>query len=99
MPYMYILQCNDNSYYTGSTYNLEKRLYEHQTGQGANYTAKRLPIKLIYSEQTDKIEDAYAREQQIKGWSRKKKEALMKNHYNELKILSKSKKELNHEQL
>ena len=45
--WMYILECNDGSYYTGSTNNLELRLQEHSNGEGANHTKKRLPVKLI----------------------------------------------------
>ena len=44
MPYMYILQCADDSYYVGSTWNLEKRLWQHNQGLGAKYTARRLPV-------------------------------------------------------
>jgi putative endonuclease len=42
--YMYILECADGSYYTGSTNNLERRLQQHQNGEGANYTKKHLPV-------------------------------------------------------
>ncbi len=84
MPYMYILECADGSYYTGSTWNLEKRLWEHQNGQGANHTAKHLPVKLVYCEEGDGIEAAYQREKQIQGWSRKKKQALIAGHTNAL---------------
>jgi putative endonuclease len=77
MPYMYILECADGSYYTGSTWDLERRLWQHQNGLGANHTAKRLPVKLVYCEAFNRIDDAYRREKQIQGWSRKKKQALM----------------------
>lgn len=50
MGYMYILKCSDGTYYTGSTVDLEKRLWQHQRGEGANYTKKRLPVELIYYE-------------------------------------------------
>jgi putative endonuclease len=46
--YMYILECSDGSYYTGSNKNLELRILEHQNGEGANHTKKRLPVKLIF---------------------------------------------------
>jgi len=59
MPYMYILKCADDSYYTGSTWNLEKRLAEHQNGMGSNHTIKRLPVELVYCEECDRIEYAY----------------------------------------
>ena len=74
---MYILKCSDDTYYTGSTKYLEKRIEEHQNGKGANYTKKKLPIQLIYFEEYDRIDFAFNREKQIQGWSRKKKEALM----------------------
>jgi len=88
MPYMYILKCADDSYYTGSTWNLEKRLAEHQNGMGSNHTIKRLPVELVYCEECDRIEDAYRREKQIQGWGRKKKEALMKGDMDALKRLA-----------
>ena len=88
MPYMYILECADGSYYTGSTWNLEKRLWEHQNGQGANHTSKHLPVKLIYCEEGDSIEAAYRREKQIQGWSRKKKQALIAGDANALHRLA-----------
>jgi len=74
---MYILLCSDGSYYTGSTNNLELRLQQHQNGEGANHTKKRLPVKLIYYEEYERVDLAFYREKQIQGWSRKKKEALM----------------------
>ena len=78
MPaYMYILECADGSYYTGSAVNLETRLWEHQNGEGANHTKSRLPVKLIYCEPFDRVEDAFNREKQIQGWSRRKKQALI----------------------
>jgi putative endonuclease len=77
MPYVYIFECADGSYYTGSTWDLDRRLWEHNNGLGAKHTAKRLPVKLVFCEACDRIEDAYVREKQIQGWSRKKKEALM----------------------
>ncbi|SDW65215.1 GIY-YIG nuclease family protein [Nitrosomonas communis] len=88
MPYMYILKCADGSYYTGSTWNLEKRLAEHQSGLGAKYTIKRLPVKLVYCEECERIEDAYRREKQVQGWSRKKKEALIMGDTNALHRLA-----------
>ncbi|NOS88216.1 MAG: GIY-YIG nuclease family protein [Methylococcaceae bacterium] len=88
MPYIYILECSDKSYYTGSTWNLDKRLCEHQNGLGAKHTAKRLPVKLLYCEECDRIEDAYTREKQIQGWSRKKKEALIAGDTNLLHVLA-----------
>ncbi|HOY32799.1 MAG TPA: GIY-YIG nuclease family protein [Bacteroidales bacterium] len=75
--YMYILECADDSYYTGSTNNLELRLAQHQSGDGANHTKKRLPVKLVYYEEYPRIDLAFFREKQVQGWRRKKKEALI----------------------
>lgn len=83
--YMYILECCDGSYYTGSTNNLELRMAQHQNGEGANHTRKRLPVKLLYYEEYDRIDQAFYREKQIQGWSRKKKDALMNGWDEELK--------------
>ena len=92
MPYLYILKCNDGSFYTGSTLNLEKRINEHQTGNGSIYTKRRLPIELVFSLYFERIDDAYFREKQIQGWSRKKKLALIAGKFELLSKLSKSKK-------
>jgi len=86
--YMYILECNDGSYYTGSTNDLELRMEEHQKGEGANHTKNRLPVKLIYYEEFDRIDEAYYREKQVQGWGRKKKEALINGFPEELKKLA-----------
>ena len=74
---MYILRCADGSYYTGSTKDLELRLEQHRTGNGANHTRKHAPVQLIYHEWYPHVADAFYREKQVQGWSRKKKEALI----------------------
>jgi len=76
--YMYILKCCDDTFYTGSTKNLDRRIIEHQSGLGANYTKKKLPIELIYYEEYSRIDEAFYREKQVQGWGRKKKIALIK---------------------
>ncbi|MGD1944915.1 MAG: GIY-YIG nuclease family protein [Croceivirga sp.] len=86
--YVYILECSDGSYYTGSTIDIETRLQQHQNGQGANHTKKRLPVQLVYLEEFTRIDMAFNREKQIQGWSRKKKEALINGEYNQLPNLS-----------
>ena len=63
--YMYILECADGSYYTGSTKYLEKRLAQHQAGEGANHTKRHLPVKLVYYEEFQRIDHAFYREKQI----------------------------------
>jgi len=75
--YMYILECSDGTYYTGSTNNLRLRLEQHNAGEGANYTKKRLPVQLLYYEEYHRIDYAFYREKQVQGWNRKKKEALI----------------------
>ena len=88
--WMYILECSDGSYYTGSTNNLELRLQQHQNGEGANHTKKHLPVKLIYYEEFSRIDEAFYREKQVQGWSRKKKEALINGMSEKLPVLSKN---------
>ena len=87
--YMYILKCSDDSFYTGSTRNIEQRFYQHQTGKGSTFTSKRLPIKLAYLEEYSRIDEAFYREKQVQGWSRKKKEALMNSDWESLHEFSK----------
>ncbi|WP_036156299.1 GIY-YIG nuclease family protein [Maribacter forsetii] len=82
--FMYILECLDGSYYTGSTKDLDKRLLEHQDGKGANHTRKRLPVKLVYVEEYLRIDSAFYREKQIQGWRREKKEALINGELEKL---------------
>ena len=89
--YVYILLCNDGSYYTGSTQNMELRLWQHEHGEGARYTQTRLPIKLVFVDEYDHVDEAFRREKQIQGWSRKKKEALISGAFNLLPELSKTK--------
>lgn len=88
MPYMYMLECANGGLYTGSTTNLEYRLWQHQNGLGARYTAKRLPVKLVYCEYYVQITDAFYREKQVQRWSRKKKEALISGDTNLLHQLA-----------
>jgi putative endonuclease len=85
---MYILECADGSFYTGSTKDLPRRLWQHQNGLGANHTQKRLPVKLVYAEYFDHVADAFYREKQVQGWSRRKKIALMESNWDQLHILA-----------
>lgn len=86
--FMYILECCDGSYYTGSTNNIERRLQQHHNGLGAKHTKKRLPLKLVYLEEFQRVQDAFYREKQVQGWNRKKKEALICGRFNKLPELS-----------
>lgn len=87
--YMYILRCANDTYYTGSTKDLERRLAQHQKGEGANYTKKHFPVKLVYYEEYDRIDHAFNREHQVKKWSQKKKEALINGDFDQLTPLAK----------
>lgn len=91
MPWLYILKCSDNSYYTGTTADPEKRLSEHESGIPGSYTFDKRPVELHFAEEFSSWPEAIEREIQIKKWSRKKKEALIKNDWERLKSLSKSK--------
>ena len=85
------MKCANGCYYTGSTTNLEKRLEQHKNNEGANFTKKHLPVELVYAEEFARIEDAFYREKQIQGWSRKKKEALIAGNFNKLHELAECK--------
>lgn len=91
---MYILECSDGSYYTGSTVNLVRRLAQHQSGQGARHTAKRLPVTLVYFEKYSHVARAYYREKQVQGWSHEKKTALITGDLQKLKMLAKGPRKL-----
>jgi putative endonuclease len=85
---MYILECANGKYYTGSTNDLDRRLQQHQNGEGANFTKKHLPVKLVYFEEFQIIDEAFYREKQVQGWSREKKEALINGMSEKLHELS-----------
>jgi len=89
MNFMYILECADGSFYTGSTRNLVFRLWQHENGIGANHTSKRLPIRPVYVEEYQSISDAFIREKQIQGWSRAKKKVLIEGENEKLPKLAK----------
>jgi putative endonuclease len=90
--YMYILECADGSFYTGSTKDLVKRVWEHENFLGANYTKKKHPVKLVYSEEYKWIVDAFNREKQVQRWSHAKKKALIEGEIDNLQGLSKKKR-------
>jgi len=77
MAWMYILECCDGSYYVGSTKNLGLRFLQHQSGKGSRYTSGRLPVQLVYCEEYELVSDAFYREKQVQGWTRRKREALI----------------------
>ena len=89
--FVYILKCCDDSYYKGITNNLERRILEHKTGLNIEcYTFKRRPIELMWFEIFNDVSNAIATEKQIKGWSRRKKEALILQDWDKLVLYSKN---------
>jgi len=87
--WVYILKCSDGSYYTGHTDNLEMRMAQHRGRAFQScYTATRLPVDLVFSQEFPSREEALASERQIKGWSRKKKEAMMHGDWKEVSRLA-----------
>lgn len=89
MAYMYIVECSDRSLYVGSTLDLERRLAQHNNGEGSLYTQTRFPVRLVYFEQFDRVDDAYRREKQVQGWSRSKRLALVHGKLDRLPDLAK----------
>ena len=88
--FTYILRCRDGSYYVGSARgDLERRVAQHQDGEFGGYTSTRLPVELVWHESYQRITDAIEMERRVKGWSRAKKEALIKGDYDRLALLSK----------
>ncbi|MCC6826952.1 MAG: GIY-YIG nuclease family protein [Novosphingobium sp.] len=77
----YLLRCNDGSYYAGHTDDLERRIALHESGALGGYTARRRPLVLVWSDSFMSREEAFAAERKIKGWSRAKKEALIKGDW------------------
>ncbi len=86
---VYILRCADGLYYTGHTDNLEQRVAQHQQGEIPGFTATRRPLRLVFSQEFVSREEALAAELQIKPWSRKKKEALIRGDWDALKLSAK----------
>ncbi len=79
MYFVYIIKCEDGSFYTGSSPNPQERFERHKAGTGGRYTRSHRPIKLVYIEQFRAKGDALRREHQIKGWRREKKEDLIRH--------------------
>ena len=90
--FVYILKCSDETYYTGITSDLKKRLLEHQKGEYSNsYTASRKPVYLVFYSEFKNVEIAIQKEKQIKKWSKAKKEVLINNEFEKLPNLAKKK--------
>jgi putative endonuclease len=98
--YVYILKCSDGSYYTGVTNDIQRRFYEHQEGLIEDcYTHDKRPVDLLFTEEYHDVNEAIGREKQIKGWSRKKKEALINGDFEKLIELSKGRSQSRHPSL
>ena len=93
MPFwVYMLQCADGSYYVGHTDDLERRLAQHETGESGGYTATRRPVRGVFTQEFPSRLEALAAELQVKGWSRKKKEALTRSDWAAVKRLAQRRK-------
>ena len=91
--YVYMLRCADGSYYVGSTRtSLEARIAQHDAGALNGYTARRRPVTLVYHQEFDRITDAIAAERQVKGWTRAKKEALIRGDFEDLHALARGRR-------
>jgi tRNA/rRNA methyltransferase len=87
--YAYLLRCSDGHYYAGHTDDLDVRVAQHQAGAIPGYTQKRRPVQLIWADRFPDRDSAFAAERQIKGWSRAKKEALVRGDWETLRELAK----------
>ena len=76
--FVYVIECDNGSFYVGVSSNIERRFQEHKEGRGGRYTLLHKPVKIIYSESFDSKKEALKRERQLKGWSHKKKEDLVR---------------------
>lgn len=87
--YVYIAKCADDSYYTGVTNDLDRRLAEHNSGKDSgSYTFTRRPVEIVFSYEFNDVRQAIAFEKQLKGWNRKKKEAIIADRWEDLKALA-----------
>ena len=87
--YLYILKCSDGSYYTGHTEDLDVRVAAHNAGTIPGYTRSRRPVEVVFADTFPSRIDALERERQVKGWTRRKKEALMRSDWDRLRELAK----------
>ena len=88
MMAMYILRCSDGSYYVGSERDLEARMQQHAVGGGAEYTSRRMAVELVFAHECTDMGQAYALEKKVQGWSRAKREALIRGEQHLLPSLS-----------
>jgi predicted GIY-YIG superfamily endonuclease len=91
MPFTYILRCADDSFYVGSTRgDLAQRIWQHNAGTGARYTASRRPVTLVWSAEFALVTEAFALEKRLQGWSRAKRQAVIDGRFDLLPGLSRS---------
>jgi predicted GIY-YIG superfamily endonuclease len=88
--FVYILRCRDYSYYVGHTDDLERRMAQHDAGEFPGYTEGRRPLRLVFAQEFPTREEALAAERRLKGWSRAKKEALIMQNWDRLRLLARS---------
>jgi putative endonuclease len=88
MPWTYILECADGSFYVGSTRDLDERVEQHNTGLGAAYTRRRRPVRLAWAAEFERIDEAYEFEKQVQNWSRAKRMALIEGRFDDLPDLA-----------
>src|SRR4051794_18269383 len=90
MAWVYILECADGSFYVGSTTDLDRRVGQHQAGEGPVYTRRRgrLPVKLVWAADFARVDEAFAFEKRVQGWSRKKRVALIEGRWDDLPALA-----------
>jgi len=93
MPYVYMLRCADGTLYVGSTLDLARRLEQHQAGEGAAYTKRRLPVELLWCAQTDRIDEAFGWEKRLQGWSHAKRLAFAEGGLDAVKGWSRRERE------
>src|SRR3954453_971880 len=88
MAWVYLLECADGSFYVGSTIDLERRVWQHQNGEGAAYTRRRRPIRLVWCQAVDRIDEAGAFEKRPQTWGRAKRMALIDGRVDALPLLA-----------
>jgi len=88
MPWTYIVECADGSYYVGSTVDLGRRVAEHNEGIGATYTRRRRPVRLVWAAEFERVFDAYLFEKRVQNWSRAKRIALIEGRFDALSDLA-----------
>ena len=88
MAWTYLLECSDGSYYVGSTVDLDRRVAQHEAGEGAVYTRRRRPVRLVWAGQFERIDEAFAFEKRVQGWNRRKRRALIEGRWDLLPELA-----------